>query len=544
MHLYFNEQINLAGSKYVKSVTRLERTSLVREATRADMDSPVVTGKEISSWALVKRWGENCSRHSNCTPLGSRTPFLPRRLIDVGTDSWDQVRLQVNSEDMSAAQYMTLSHRWAGDMLGRLTTENIAQLLCVIPETFLSAVFKDVIIVTRRLGSKYLWIDSLCIIQDSIKDWASESASMHLIYGNSSYNISALAASNSADGLFLSKSTYSPIRINMSIRGLETSYILRMNDTWYDFVTSSPLNLRGWVCQERLLSPRTLHFTSHQLFWECGQLSASEDWPDGVPSHPPPKINPNYPKYILPHDDHGIKHTFSELARADHTVDKVTAKKFWAKVVKLYTRASLTYPTDKLVAISGSWASIVTAVDLASLPKSEDPTKDAFLGQKALIRVLEASLQHTSSDLYGQLKGGHIQVQGRLATAHQRRGEIGRVGFDLDLKVSTELRRHELRHFIVSIEWDTVEAIRNKSEFGKHLYHLLPVRETKLVVTKDNRLSSRVEGLVLKATSKPSEFRRHGVFDWYRIERRREDENWIHSLNDAQTLSIQAQKHR
>lgn len=134
---------------------------------------------------------------------------------------------------------------------------------------------------------------------------------------------------------------------------MEASYILRMADTWNEFVTSSPLNLRAWVCQERLLSPRVLHFTSHQLFWECGQLSASEDWPDGVPPRAVPKINPNYPKYILPHDDHGLKHAFSALVRADTSIDKATALTIWAKVVKLYTRAPLTFFTDKLIAISG-----------------------------------------------------------------------------------------------------------------------------------------------------------------------------------------------
>ena len=108
------------------------------------------------------------------------------------------------------------------------------------------------------------------------------------------------------------------------------------------------------------------------------------------------------------------------------------------------------------------------------------------------------------------------------------------MGFDLNLEVSTELKRHELRPFVVSTEWDTVESIRHKSEFGKHLYHLLPVRETKLVVKEDSPLSSRVEGLVLKGTSNLSEFQRHGIFEWYKIERRREDENWIHALHDAQ----------
>jgi len=129
-----------------------------------------------TTWSLVKRWGEECFKHSNCTPLGSRTPFVPRHLINVGDDSWEQVKLQQSSEVMKSAQYMTLSHRWGEDVPGTLTTKNLEELSCMIPTTFLSATFKDAIIVTRCLGFKYLWVDSLCIIQDSLEDWATESA--------------------------------------------------------------------------------------------------------------------------------------------------------------------------------------------------------------------------------------------------------------------------------------------------------------------------------------------------------------------------------
>lgn len=279
------------------------------ESTAAEAEN--AAGGNIS-WPLVKQWRQNCSKHSNYTPLGAMKSFVPRRLIDEGTDRWEQVKLRLDSDVMSAAEYMTLSHRWANASVGKLTTINILQLVHMIPKNFLSYTFKDAIIMTRALGFKFLWIDSLCIIQDSVEDQATESALMHSIYGNSSYNISAIASSSSSEGLLLRKSVYTPIRVNILIDGTETAHIVRMHDTWNEFVTSSPLNIRGWVCQERLLSLRVLHFSNHQIFWECGQLSASEDWPDGVPPRPVPKIDPFYPKYILPHVDHGIKRQLSE----------------------------------------------------------------------------------------------------------------------------------------------------------------------------------------------------------------------------------------
>lgn len=60
----------------------------------------------------------------------------------------------------------------------------------------LPPLFQDAIIITRQLGLRYLWIDSLCIIQDSLRDWETEAAKMASIYQNSYVTISATDASN------------------------------------------------------------------------------------------------------------------------------------------------------------------------------------------------------------------------------------------------------------------------------------------------------------------------------------------------------------
>lgn len=213
---------------------------------------------------------------------------------------------------------------------------------------------------------------------------------------------------------------------------------------------------------------------------------------------------------MLPHDDHGIKHDFSALIRADAVVNREDALEVWAKVGKLYTRASLTYTTDRLVAISGiaiqvqpkirskylaglwdsslatdliwqiedaddmkteyfvsskrdlqhrpavyiaptwSWASINTAVNLESQSRLEDPLGTASSS------ILEVVLHRASSDIYGQLTGGYMRVQGQLTTQRQSRGGVGMVGYDLDLEVSKEIRRSEDWPFTVRIEWDTI----------------------------------------------------------------------------------------
>jgi len=78
----------------------------------------------------------------------------------------------------------------------------------------------------------------------------------------------------------------------------------------------------------------------------------------------------------------------------------------------------------ELTDLIGSWASISTAADLASFPKPQHPLKDAAFSPTILIRVLHAALQQASLDPYGQLTGGTLRIQGRLARARQKRGDI------------------------------------------------------------------------------------------------------------------------
>ncbi|KAG4431588.1 hypothetical protein IFR05_012928 [Cadophora sp. M221] len=578
LYLYFNRQIEQPGSGNIRSVTRLERKSALEADTQ--MESTVAERRDGASgnisWPLVKQWGQKCSKHSNCAPLGAMNQTSNGfRRHELGCVRDFEPPLGPNNFGYAHdKQCVAAPAHDTGEL----------PVLYIQRRNY----------VTRALGFKYLWIDSLCIIQDSVEDWATESASMHSIYGNSSYNISAIASSSSSEGLFLKKPVYTPIRINIFLNGAKTPHIMRMHDTWNEFITSSPLNLRGWVCQERLLSPRVLHFSKHQIFWECGQLSASEDWPEGVPPRPVPEIDPFYPKYILPHDDHGIKRhgikrQLSEIVRGSVAVDRKNIQIVWAKVVKLYTRASLTYSTDRLVAISGiaaqfqpkirskylaglwecniatdllwrventddletvypkrelqarpvefiaptwSWASINTAVDLESLPKPKNPD-EVIPDSRIIVDVLEVDLQRASSDIYGQITGGYVRVQGRLATARQTRGEVGLVGNDLNLEVSNEVRSSDAWPCTVGIEWDTIESIREKKEFGKHLYYLLAVRISQRPNTEDSHALCHVEGLVLRTTSSPSTFQRHGVFEWHKHQWIREEDNRIHALNEG-----------
>ena len=90
--------------------------------------------------------------------------------------------------------YTTLSHRWTEHVV-RLTTLNIRDFQRQLPTAALSRTFLDAFTVTRKLGMRYIWIDSLCIVQDSLNDWRKEAAQVGRIYENGLCNLAASGAS-------------------------------------------------------------------------------------------------------------------------------------------------------------------------------------------------------------------------------------------------------------------------------------------------------------------------------------------------------------
>ena len=125
---------------------------------------------------------------------------IPTRLLDVGDATSPKIRLRVCSEDVlpTSMKYLSLSHCWGKSPMHKLKLENMAAMRVNINMWELPKTFRDAIEVTRRLGFRFLWLDSLCIVQDSAEDWAKESARMDKVYMNSCCNICATA---SVDGM-------------------------------------------------------------------------------------------------------------------------------------------------------------------------------------------------------------------------------------------------------------------------------------------------------------------------------------------------------
>jgi hypothetical protein len=157
--------------------------------------------------------------------------------------------------------------------------------LLELPKTF-----RDAVYITRGLGIRYLWIDSLCIIQGNAQDWQTESANMIRIFQNATLALAATAAADSREGcclvhressLELKLKNTPKISLSRSVPIPETQRILVRKVpnqmTLRNSILEAPLNQRAWVLQELLLSSRVVHFAKDQMYWQCSSRLASED---------------------------------------------------------------------------------------------------------------------------------------------------------------------------------------------------------------------------------------------------------------------------
>lgn len=179
---------------------------------------PLSAGSSNSdaAWNRVRQWTENCSRnHKSCRvhALTQSAPWYPTRLLEL-PDSNDQVgavKLIETKDKVLEGPYVTLSHCWGKGAMIKLTRSNLEEFKLKIPT--LPKTFEDAILVSQKLGVRYLWIDSLNIIQGDTEDWQIECSLMHKVYQNSFCNIAATASADSHGGLFFDRSDWTPRKV-------------------------------------------------------------------------------------------------------------------------------------------------------------------------------------------------------------------------------------------------------------------------------------------------------------------------------------------
>jgi len=160
------------------------------------------------TFLLALEWMRSCrENHPGCRNAPRGVLELPTRLVNVGpSDGSQNPKLVVPPRGDRAVEYLTLSHCWGGADIYKLTSDTFSTLLSGLSLETLSKTFKDAIIITRCLGFRYIWIDSLCIFQDSPSDWDHEAACMGSVYRNSICTIAALESVDGNGGCFAQRS--------------------------------------------------------------------------------------------------------------------------------------------------------------------------------------------------------------------------------------------------------------------------------------------------------------------------------------------------
>ncbi|KAI3557749.1 heterokaryon incompatibility protein [Colletotrichum abscissum] len=318
-----------------------------------------------ASKAQMIDWMQDCiANHPKCIRSHSIKSFIPTRVLDVGppnTNTNDatppsHIRVVDTTKEPITGPYMTLSHCWGTGSFIRLTETNVDEYTTNgIPWAELEASnanFADAVRVVRTLGMRYIWIDSLCIIQGQQhgEDWNHEAPLMHKVYRNSWCNLAAADSKHHTRGLFRERTAeVVPVRYESqepSVTFGDKVWRILPADLWDRDLLGSHLYTRGWVFQERMLSPRLLQFTSTQLFWDCATLTATESLPDGLP--PPLDTKSATDRHWRERLQSSALSVRPLAGTAEDSLEE-----FWKRAVAAYTSCDLTYGKDKLAALWG-----------------------------------------------------------------------------------------------------------------------------------------------------------------------------------------------
>jgi hypothetical protein len=325
-----------------------------------------------------------------------------------------------------------------------------------LPQTF-----QDAVIVTRSLGYRYLWIDSLCILQDDLTDWVKESCQMRSYYKNAILSIAADVSvgdeegflghiRNNSQGLFDTKDI-SPCEAHINIRDLIK--VPRLSG-------DTCLSRRAWTLQEDLLSSRTLHYTEGQIVWECQASKYCESDTSELGDDDNYIFDGLKRFFLAPHL--GIKHrSYSDL------FDPIYR---WYSIVQSYVHRGITFESDALPAISalakevqsltrntyagGIWIEdftkgvIWTSFGAAKatqqyrapswswaalkFPREDSRSSGMFyakfledtnISKTRKAKLLEWHIDTVDGDPFGRLKSGYLRIRGASLPASQWQGK-------------------------------------------------------------------------------------------------------------------------
>ncbi|KAK3353713.1 heterokaryon incompatibility protein-domain-containing protein [Lasiosphaeria hispida] len=352
-------------------------------------------GSSHQTVASIKSWIDECRHHYDCSrtfsgseKLDAAGSPLPTRCIYVSKTDDGSLKFELQHTAGKISQYVTLSHRWTAETGTVSTTQaNMADRLRGIGLDNLPPLFTDVFTLVANLDIPYVWIDSLCIIQNDASDWSIEAVRMGEYYQRSAFT---LACSDAQPNTLFNKTEPSNIRaplIQMPYRdpsGKQQGYFYlhkqNIMERYENAVAKSELLTRGWVFQEWILSRRIICYTSSGLFFLCQSRSPRTEIGQLIKPELlllQPLSSDEYSgdkhaaeKYSLKNSL--VDHSLSVSSRRD--VDKETHAD-WEHLVEAYSGLRLTCPSkDRLIAMSGIADEFARALRkrYASIGQTED----------------------------------------------------------------------------------------------------------------------------------------------------------------------------
>lgn len=490
--------------------------------------------------------------------------------------------------------YVALSHCWGSCLTLKTLSSNIEGFRIGIERRDLPLTFKDAVKVTESLGFHYIWIDSLCIIQDSLTDWEEQSSLMALVYGNADLVLAASSASSTEDGFLKERKGYRESSLRLaSVQNQSRAVTLRYRLLQPKFMQDSldPLDRRAWALQERLLARRYLAIGSHDTSWTCRTSSACEcEWwrVASIWRNNLENIN----RILQDKNDEEVANCWREM------------------VLRHYCHRALTVPSDNLVAISAiasifhnrlkadylagiwqkdmirgllwtrgqPWEEHMHASALensapswswASLPSLDFDTRDKYRGlvnNKNLVRVLDAKTTPSTMNPFGSVRSGVIKLWGQLWRAEAKASELavptlkGRTHW---LKVEGYIKNKFILFYDMSLMMVDVylsdggkersmrrvrnDEIQERFYIGNLQEHETTVNLSMIPLLKEiqGRQGSKrtiTHGLMLgRSPEDPAKFERVGLFTTYNltaINSQAHDEHNLGDMNEQEIVII------
>ncbi|KAL4723729.1 hypothetical protein ACLX1H_009373 [Fusarium chlamydosporum] len=429
----------------------------------------------------IKHWLESSARTSS---FGAQ---LPTRLLycqpSLDPGFTPTVKLVDTTNLDPSTRYVALTHRWG--------TVQPLMLLKVLRDSFHESIpfasipptFRDAIKLANDIGIEYIWIDSLCIIQDSKDDWQAEAARMASVYSQAYVTIAATAAKDSAAGLKEPTSMLRhPCEITPSWTGFENeipSGPLRIiiRSAFCDEVLSRPLFRRGWTFQEWILSPKTIHVARDQLWWTSATNMKSQGY----------AANETCEGFDFDVDRKYV-HTMAPgtlYSLASESIESLP--RVWHNLLQEYMSRDLTFESDRLIAFAG------IATLYQSLAKIPPGSYLAGIWRQVLLQDLLWTVDNGRKVLPPQIYRGPSWSWASVEPAQNWAGRflIGSKSVNIDLEPDEEPWAAT-----VTVREASVETI--ESEFGSvcggHLvFHgpLIKARLCMVMIDLSDRLTAK-----------------------------------------------------